>query len=175
MMRPRRELDARLEAIERLLDKVDRSVDRIEIVTVVREPNSAVAADAYNGLRKQIIAATTERNAHLVQLAFVDCALREGVGPDDLAAFVSEWMAQASMVVVADPHEHPAAFEVVGPDDGDELVVKRPAYVDTVTQRVVRTGIAERRVRVAIQPPPPEPPPAPASAPAPVQQRGDGR
>lgn len=138
-----KQLADQLASIHRLVDKLDRSVERIEIVTVVREPNSALAADAYNGLRKQVIAAAGERNAHLYQLAQFDAALRAGATPDELATFVREWMGQASLDVVDDP-DHPDAFELVGPEDAAGREVVRPAYVDRVTQRVVRAGVAKR-------------------------------
>ncbi len=143
-------IDRRLSTVERLIDKVDRSVERIEIVTVVREPNSNVAADAYNGLRKQVIAAVGERNAHLQQLAQFDSALRAGATPEELQTLVGEWMAQASIELVDDTRIEDA-FEVVGTNgDGEgDLAVIRSAYVDALTGRVVRRGVAERTIRPA--------------------------
>jgi hypothetical protein len=137
-------MDERLQAIERTMDKVERSVDRIEIVTVVREPNTTVAADAYNGLRKQVIAAAGERQAHLAQLAAFDVGLRAAQSAEELASLVREWMTQASLARVDDPRTE-GAFEVVG--EGDAVVVVHPAYVDAQTGRVVRSGIAERTTR----------------------------
>lgn len=138
-------MDDRLTTVEKLLDKVDRSVERIEIVTVVREPNSAVAADAYNGLRKQVIAAVGERNSHLHQLAQFDSALRAGATAEELDTLVREWLAQASVELVDDPAMKDA-FEFVGADGGTEVKVVKPAYVDALTGRVIRQGIAERVV-----------------------------
>src|SRR3954451_7820403 len=98
----RRELTRRLDSMERLLDKLDRSVEKIELVTVVREPNTGMSADAYAGLRKPVIASAGERNAHLHQLAQFDSALRAGATPDELAALVREWLGQASLVLMED-------------------------------------------------------------------------
>jgi hypothetical protein len=140
-------VEDRLETLERVVDKVDRSVERIEIVTVVREPNSTVAADAYNGLRKQVIAAVGERNAHLHQLVQFDSALRAGGTVEDLGALVREWLSQASVQVVDDPGLEDA-FEVVGPDGGPDRRVVKPAYVDGLTGRVVREGLVERVAKV---------------------------
>lgn len=139
----RRERDERLRSLERVLDKVDRSVERIELVTVVREPKSGLAVDAYDGLRKQVIAASGERAAHLHQLAQFDAGLRAATSAEELAALVREWMAQACLAVVTDPAVE-GAFEVVGDGHGDEYRVLRPAYVDTVSGRVVRGGVVER-------------------------------
>src|ERR1700710_2032479 len=94
------ELEGRVHKLARLVDKVDRSVERIELVTVVREPNTSVSADAYNGLRKQVIAAVSERSAHLNQLAQFDAALRAGATQDALGGLVREWLEQASVALV---------------------------------------------------------------------------
>lgn len=140
-MTTRRALEERMHALEQLLDKIDRSVERIEIVTVVREPGTTMAADAYEGLRKQVVAAAGERMAHLAQLAHFDAAVRSGATPNELAQLVKEWMTNASLMHVGDPR-HDGSFEVVG--DGDAARVLRPAYVDGVTGRVVRSGVIER-------------------------------
>ena len=74
-----------LELIANRLDAIERNVDRIELATLVREPGNASSVDAYSGLRKQVIAATSERTAHLAQLSQVDVALRDGVVAEQLA------------------------------------------------------------------------------------------
>jgi hypothetical protein len=148
-------LEARLRTIEQLLDTIDRRLDHIEIVTMVREPNTNAAADAYNGLRKQVIAAVGERTSHLHQLAKFDGALRTDADLDGLRSLVREWMSQASLEVVDDPSVD--AFEHVGPEDAAGARVLRPAYVDAITGRVVQGGLVERVAE--------EPPPAPEQAP----------
>jgi hypothetical protein len=136
-------LTGELARLNQLVDDMDRKVDRIELVTVVREPNTQVAADAYNGLRRQVIAATGERTAHLHQLAQFSEAVAAGAGPEDLRALVVEWLGQASMATLDDP-EVAEAFELVGPPEATGRRVLRPAYVDTLTARVVRQGVVER-------------------------------
>src|SRR5579859_5223457 len=118
MARTRRldELSDRLARIEELVDRIDRRVEKVEMVTLIREPNSGLAADAYNGLRKQVIAAVGERNAHLHQLAQFDAALRKGATEADLHALVRGWLAQSGIQVLADP-ELKEAFEFVGAED----------------------------------------------------------
>lgn len=163
----------RLRAVERVLDKIDRSIERIEIVTVVREPNTSLSADAYNGLRKQIIAAVGERNAHIHQLAQFDSALRAGSSPQELSTLVRQWLAQASVEILEDLGVE-GAFDLVGPPDATGRRIIRPAYVDTLTRRIVQPGVAERVTespRPAVQPttavPASEPePPAEDVAPA---------
>jgi hypothetical protein len=139
----RRKLEGRLDAMEAMLDKVERGVEMIELVTVVREPNTGMSADAYNGLRKQVIASASERSAHLNQLAHFDSALRAGAGPSELEALVREWLGQASLAAVDDP-AMTEAFEVVGPEGTTGRRVLRHGYVDLTTGRVVRAGLVER-------------------------------
>ena len=139
----RRDLEERLESMEELLDRVDRSIEKIEMVTVVREPNTGMSADAYNGLRKQVIASASERAAHLSQLAQFDSALRAGATTSELEALVREWAGQASLVTVEDP-ALTEAFELVGPEDAPGRRVLRPGYIDGITGRVVRGGLLER-------------------------------
>ncbi len=145
MARPRKidVLLAQLAAVERLVDKLDRRLEKIELVTVVREPATGLAADAYNGLRKQVIAAVTERSAHLHQLARFDTAVRGEASTEHLRALVGEWLAQAEVEVISDPQLEDA-FQFVGEADGGEVQVVRPAYVDRATGRVIQSGIAER-------------------------------
>jgi hypothetical protein len=137
------DLASKLSKIEELIDRIDRRVEKIEMVTLIREPNSGMAADAYNGLRKQVIAAVTERNAHLHQLTQFDSAVRAGASQDDLTALVRGWLAQSGIQVVSDEAIR-EAFEFVGPEDGTDITVVRPAYVDGATGRVIQSGIAER-------------------------------
>ncbi len=166
----RRETAERLKAVQSLLDKVDRSLERIELVTVVREPNTGMSADAYNGLRKQVIAATGERNAHLHQLAQFDAALRAGATAEDLRLLVDEWLGQSSLALLENPRVTDA-FELVGPDDATGVRVVRPAYVDAVTGRVVRSGVAERYDEP--EPPAAEPDPEAAEAPSAEESPAD--
>jgi hypothetical protein len=136
-------LSDRVGAIADLLDQVHRSMERIELVTVIREPNTGMSADAYNGLRKQVIGAMSERMAHLHQLAQFDASLRAGATSEELSALAREWLGQSSLDTIEDL-THEEAFELVGPETATGRRILRPAYVDRLTGRVVRAGIAER-------------------------------
>lgn len=137
-------LENDLAQVARLVDRIDRNVERIELATLVREPDTPLSADAYDGLRKQVIAATGARNAHLHQLVQFDVALRAGASADDLRALVAEWFGQASVQIVDDASVE-QAFEFVGDGDGDGAArVVDPAYVDGQTGRVIKAGLAER-------------------------------
>lgn len=142
MTRHKRDLLRRLSELERAVDGISRSVDKIEVATIVREPSSGVAVDAYDGLRRQIVAAAGERLAHLHQLA----RFAEAVGAErptaELASLVDEWLVQAGLEQVADPYEQ-NYYDILG-GTGSDLRVLRPAYRDSVTGRPVVMGQAER-------------------------------
>ena len=139
MTRKRRELAERLAHIEGELDRIGRAIDKIEVATIVRDPSSALSAEAYDGLRKQIVAAANERTAHLYQLAvFAEVADRFG---DDLAPLVREWMEQTGLRRI-DEYDHRFVDVLGGHGNGYRML--RPAYVDGVTGRPIMMGQAER-------------------------------
>jgi|SRR5690349_10773708 hypothetical protein len=117
----------------------------MEVILMVREPATGVAAEAYDGLRKQVVAAMTERMAHLQQLVQLDAALIGGADADTVGRLVRGFADQASLSRVTDA-EHPdrdMLFELVD-DLGGRLEVLEPAYVDTITNRVIRRGSMRR-------------------------------
>ena len=137
-MTKRREHEVLLER----LNAIDRKVDRIEVATLVRDPGNAISADAYNGLRKQLVAAVTARTTHLAQLSQLDLAVRDGASSAELGRLVDEWLRQADLERSVDTH-HAEFFSVVA-GEGPDLVVITPAYVDRTTGRIVRQGTARR-------------------------------
>ncbi len=141
MTRKRDELLNRLTRLAESVDRIERSIERIEVATIVRDPSSTLSVDAYDGLRRQIIAAAGERTAHLHQLAQFAQALTNA-RPSELTSLVSEWMGQANLLRVEDPHDD-RYFDVLG-GEGDGLRAIRPAYVDGATGRPVLMGQAER-------------------------------
>jgi hypothetical protein len=145
----KKELQGRLDELRQLLGQVERHGDRMSTILMVREPGTSDAADAYEGLRKQLLIAVTERRSHLSQLVQLDDALSRGVDPRTLTAMVGNWLEQASLRRVRDFSEpdHRELFEILG-DPGDDLEVVSPAYVDELTGRPVRLG----RLRAAPRP-----------------------
>ena len=124
----------------RQLSEIARQLDKIEVALIVRDPGTSLSADAYDGLRRQVIAAAQERTAHLVQLALIDEALRDPRDIEGLRTLVEEWMGQAGLTRVDDP-SHEQLFEVVsGKGSGRELVA--PAYVDASSNRIIKQGRA---------------------------------
>lgn len=137
----RDELFDRLTRVEQMLDHVDRSIEKIEVATIVRDPSSKLSVDAYDGLRKQVVAAAASRVAHLAQLAQFAEAVPTAT-TEELLRLVEEWMVQASLVRYNDPHEE-RLYDVLG-GEGDQLEVLRPAYIDATTGRPILMGQAER-------------------------------
>jgi hypothetical protein len=164
-------LDGRVASMEMVLEKLERSIERIELVTVVREPNTGMSADAYHGLRKQVIAAVNERMAHLQQLMQFDAALSSGISTEDLTGLVREWREQSQLELL-DDITLTDAFEFIGPEDGLDQRLVRPAYVDGVTGRVIRIGIVERLTGSEKQVAEEEPEVQPSDPPASDETRG---
>ena len=131
-----------LELIAKRLDAIERNVDRIELATLVREPGNATSVDAYSGLRKQVVAAASERMAHLAQLSQVDVAVRDGVVAEQLVPLVDEWLRQSDLERSEDVGRS-ELFQIVA-GEGPVVVVIQPSYVDRVTGRIVRQGLARR-------------------------------
>jgi len=123
---------------EAVLDSMERQLDRIHTALLVRDPGTPLSVDAYEGLRKQVVASATARLQHVAQLAEIDVALRRGASPDDLRNLVDQWLRMSGVERVEDPTLRdvwePQTASVV------EVAVEIPAYVDSITGRVVRQG-----------------------------------
>lgn len=146
-----RELRAAVERITGQIDQLDRRTEKMEVILMVREPTTSVAAEAYEGLRRQVVTAAGDRMAHLAQLVQLDAALIAGADADSVGRLVGSWVEQASLERVVNP-EHPKRdllFETVE-DLGGRHEVLEAAYVDTATGRVVRRG-SIRRAEIAAE------------------------
>ena len=132
---------------EQLLARMERQLDLIHTALVVRDPGTAVSVEAYEGLRKQVIAGATARQAHVAQLAEFDVALHRGATPEDLRSLAKQWLDQAGVTRVEDAALREAFESTVAPDQ--EAVVDVPAYVIAVTGQLVRQG---RLLAVAMAP-----------------------
>lgn len=149
----RRQWDDLNEAMDRLIsltDRVDRTTEQMQTVLMIREPNSTAAAEAYEGLRKQVVTTATERRQHLVQLAEFEAAVRHGADSNQLLSMIDGWMQQAGLVRVqaVDDDDVAVAFDLTE-DGGGPLEVLSPAYIDSRTNSVVRKGRARRTAPTA--------------------------
>ena len=149
------------------MDKLERSAEKMELILMLHEPGSAAAADAYDGLRKQVTATVTDHIAHLAQLVQFEAAIRHGADLELLKKMVAGWCESSGLEIVGYPETLDAQFlfELVD-DQGGELEVIDPAYVERSSGRVIRFGRARR---AAFEAPSDAPltgdPPAPKAAP----------
>lgn len=144
-MSRRRDRDEAIRQTRDLAQLIERRMDKMETVLIIREPSSTVAADAYDGLRKQVVTALSERQAHITQLVQFASALEDGADGRTLASMVAGWLESANVLVTSDAGTPDAdvLFQVVE-DHGGPVRVLAPAYVDAATHRVVRQGRVRR-------------------------------
>ena len=127
--------------LDQQLASLGERLERIEGMLLLKDPGAAKAAEAYEGLRRQIVGATAERVAHLVDLVRLDAAVRAGESTDSLALLLTDLLVRAGVERRDDP-ALADAFEIPPGDEGAEMDVIEPAYVETHTGRVVRQGRA---------------------------------
>jgi hypothetical protein len=141
---------------DQLLTKMERTVDLIWTALIVRDPGTPLSADAYEGLRKQVIASSTARREHVAQLAEIDVALQRDASAEDLAQLVSQWLNQADIERVEDPARR-EVWETTLPA-GASAEVEIPAYFDRHTGTIVRQGRLKAKADRAVLEPVAAPP-----------------
>lgn len=151
-----RNTDERLDKVELSLRELVHEAELLKTVLIVKEPESTVAAGAFDGLRKQIVAVAQERWAHLAQVAQIDAAVNHVSEVSELRTIAQQWLEQAGIRKLDGPtsQEHVAQqFEFVG--QGTYVVETiNPAYIDTQTGRVVKQGVLRLGEREAEPSPP---------------------
>jgi hypothetical protein len=157
----RRDRDEAIRQTRELTQQIERRLDKMETVLIIREPSSTVAADAYDGLRKQVVTALSERQAHVTQLVQFASAIEAGAELSTLTAMVRGWLESANVLTMADCRTTDAdvLFQVVE-DLGGPVEVLSPAYIDSTSGRVIRQG---RIRRTAPEPSDSVAPPGPGS------------
>jgi len=142
-----------------ILSQVHTDLDMIKTIVMIREPATVQAADAYEGLRKAVIAGAAERTAHLQQLARLDAEVSRGAGIEDIERLLRDLLAEAGLHRMTKvPLGGEGAFDVVG-GEGPSLRVLEPAYFAETggsEARLVRTGKAERVAHDTAASPPAE-------------------
>ena len=129
--------------IPQQLAALEQHLADIEGMLLLKDPGAAKAAEAYEGLRRQIVGATAERIAHLAQLAQLDAAVQAGESTESLALLLTDLLAQAGVLRWDNPTLE-GAFALPPGHEGEGLQVVEPAYVETHSGRVVRQGRAAR-------------------------------
>jgi hypothetical protein len=134
-------IEALQERIHALQDKMHERLRDIDIALIVREPGTARAAEAYEGLRKSVATAARERRQHLAQLVeFVD-AIERGATVETLRQRCEQWCIEAGLERRSDVT--PEWFAVVE-GEGPVLEVVAPAWVDSASGQLVKQGTARR-------------------------------
>ncbi|NNN15360.1 MAG: hypothetical protein HKL82_05805 [Acidimicrobiaceae bacterium] len=141
------DLGESINQIEERLRQIEQQAEMIKTVLMVKEAGAVLAADAYEGLRKQVIASSSERRAHLGQLVAMSVAVSRSDDVADVRSQVKEWLAQSG---IREVWEVPTGttlrdlFELVGGDGDFEQSVEilEPAYIDGQTGVVLRLGRA---------------------------------
>lgn len=134
-------IEALQERIHALQDKMHERLRDIDIALIVREPGTARAAEAYEGLRKSVATAARERRQHLAQLVeFVD-AIERGATVETLRQRCEQWCIEAGLERRSDVM--PEWFAVVE-GEGPVLEVVAPAWVDSASGQLVKQGTARR-------------------------------
>lgn len=125
---------------------LEQQAELIKTVLIVKEPNTVQASQAYDGLRKQVVAAASERRSHLAQLVAMSVAVSRATAVSDLVPQVKEWMEQAGVAPlggVPDGNDASHLFEDIGGKGLDgPIEIIEPAYIDVQTGTVLRLGRA---------------------------------
>ena len=144
--------------IDNELAEIRNGLELIKTVVMIREPSTVQAAEAYDGLRRQVIAGAAERTAHLQQLARLDSEVTRGASIDDMRRLLRDLLAEAGLHRLSEVEVgNEAAFDDVG-GKGDGWEVVEPAYCEDTGRGQVRLVRAGKAQRVEI---------APASLPSP--------
>jgi hypothetical protein len=141
-----REVVNALQELSSRLERLESASELIKTVLMLRDPEALQAAAAYDGLRKQIVAAVAERRSHVAQLTAMAVAVSRGTDIADLRPQVKEWLRQSGVselweVPDGQPTRH--YFEAVdgaGQDGAGPVTVIEPAYIDLQTSVLVRMG-----------------------------------
>lgn len=145
--------DEILQDIQDRIKGLEQQAELIKTVLIVKEPNTVHASEAFEGLRKQVVAAAAERRSHLAQLVAMAVAVSRATSVADLVPQVREWLDQAGIVALIDVPPGSDVSHVFEDLDGEGLAghieVVEPAYVDAQTGSVIRLGRARRADPVA--------------------------
>lgn len=134
-------IEALQEQIHALQEKMHERIRDIDVALIVREPGTARAAEAYEGLRRSVATAARERRQHLAQLVEIADAIERGASIDTLRQRCEQWCLEAGLERRSDVV--PEWFSVVE-GEGPVLEVIAPAWVDSASGQLVKQGTARR-------------------------------
>lgn len=134
----------RLEDIEHLLHRLDTAI-------VVRDPGSSRSADAFDGLRRQIIQASKNKRSHTAHLVGLAQSIERGGSLELVKDRVDDFLKELGVEFLSDT-SFPDAFEVVE-GEGEGLECIEPAVIERLEdgQAVVISLGKARRVQGELQ------------------------
>ncbi|HAM24816.1 MAG TPA: hypothetical protein DHW34_05235 [Actinobacteria bacterium] len=127
--------------IEKDLRTLQSDVSKLTAALVVREPATATAAEAYDGLRKAVMAGPQARRQMLVQLVELTDFAERNISIVEMRQILDEQRKRAGLVDITDGGTYPELFEIVE-GSGELISVRRPAWVDEQTGQVIQRGTA---------------------------------
>lgn len=125
------------------LDDIAETLTRIEAALPTTSPANGPSAEAYEGLRRAIIATGRDRRRHLAHLVAMAEAIERGTSTADLAVLVEHWCREEGLEKSSDP-SRPELFQITS-EEGDIMKVLSPAWVDTSGEgspALVKRGVA---------------------------------
>ena len=126
------------------LDEIRSLTERIEAALVVRDPGTARSAEAFEGLRKQVAAASRNRRVHLSHLVTLATDIEKGANLETISRRIEDLLRESGVGRTRDT-AIAGAFDFDGV--GDDVVVHEHAWVDVLEDGsaiVLRQGRAER-------------------------------
>ena len=127
------------------LSEIHALAERIEAALVVRDPGTARSFEAFEGLRKQVAAASRSRRIHMSHLVTIATDIDKGATLETISLRVNELLRESGVTLCKDVAVL-GAFDFVG--EGDEISIESPAWIDILEDGsvlVLRQGIATRR------------------------------
>lgn len=145
-----------IEVIQHQLADVVQLLQRLDAAVVVRDPGNARSAEAFEGLRKTILAAGKARRAHIAHLLSLSDSIGRGASLETISERISDFLDEIGLRHVTDV-THPEWFDTTE-GEGDSLECLTPAVVDEseIGTTLIRAGTARRVPVPEITSAPPE-------------------
>ena len=127
------------------LENIEILLQRLEAAVVVRDPGNAHSADAYDGLRKQIIQSGKNHRIHLAHLISLSDSLQRGADLDLITDRVNDFLSELGVMRISDTN-YIDLFEVVE-GEGSALECIEPAVVEKLDNQTlvpIKLGKARR-------------------------------
>jgi hypothetical protein len=124
--------------IEAKVDQVAQLLQRVDAGIIVRDPGTAYAAEAYEGLRKSIQFASQQQRIYLSTLISLLDDIAAGATLETVTLRIRDRLSESGVTEVSDPEALPKAFDEIDPSR--EM---RPAWVLVSTDdrvNVIRPG-----------------------------------